>query len=166
MTAEPQQAAAVPPVSHPRTRRALVIDDDALSRCMLRDALVERGFEVITASDGVTGLQILCDELLRLDVLVTDLYMPGLDGFSLVRQIRGPGGETELAILLVTAAEPAQLATLPGASGADAVLRKVIGPAAIAQIADTVVASRRGRGAEEAERAAAPPEGSPRTTAR
>ena len=144
MTAEPLQAADVPqsPVSPPRTRRALVIDDDALSRCMLRDALVERGFEVITASDGVTGLQVLCDELLRLDVLITDLFMPGLDGGSLVRQIRGPGGETELAVLLVTAAAPAELAALPP-TGADVVLRKDIGPEEIARIADAVVARRR-----------------------
>jgi two-component system phosphate regulon response regulator PhoB len=144
MTAEPLQAADVPqsPVSPPRTRRALVIDDDALSRCMLRDALAERGFEVITASDGVTGLQVLCDELLRLDVLITDLFMPGLDGGSLVRQIRGPGGETELAVLLVTAAAPAELAALPP-TGADVVLRKDIGPEEIARIADAVVARRR-----------------------
>jgi CheY-like chemotaxis protein len=158
-------AGSSPAVSPPRTRRALVIDDDALSRCMLCDALAERGFEVITASDGVTGLQVLCEELLRLDVLITDLFMPGLDGGSLVRQIRGPGGETELAVLLVTAAEPAELAALP-ATGADVVLRKDIGPEEIARIADAVVASKRGRGAEPVERAAEPEERSPAPRAR
>jgi CheY-like chemotaxis protein len=146
MTATPPVAASVVPalpMALPRARRALVIDDDALSRRMLHDALTERGFEVITACDGVAGLSVLCEELLRLDVLVTDLYMPALDGASLVRRIRGPGGETDLVILLVTAAERGELAAVADSSGADAVLRKGLGPDAIARVADALVARKR-----------------------
>jgi CheY-like chemotaxis protein len=119
-----------------------VIDDDALARIMMRDALAARGFEVVTASDGAAGLRTLCEELLDLDVLVTDFYMPALDGASLVRRIRGPGGEADLAIVIVTAARPAEFLAMHQL-GADAVLRKDLGPEAIARVAHAIVTRRR-----------------------
>jgi CheY-like chemotaxis protein len=130
------------PTELPRSRRALVVDDDALARTMLRDALAERGFEVVTAADGAAGLRKLCEEVLHLDVLVSDLFMPALDGAALVKRIRGPGGEADLAILIVTAAPPAEFRAMHELCGADAVLRKELGPEAIAWVADAVVRQR------------------------
>ena len=132
-----------------RPRRALVVDDDALQRRMLADALADRGFEVLTAADGSEGLRILSEELLALDLLLTDLRMPCMDGESFVRLIRDAGGELDLAIVAVTArigeGEERKLAQ----AGADAVLDKALGPELIAQAADAVVERKRlvrGRG--------------------
>ncbi len=126
-----------------RPRRALVVDDDALIRRVLADALTARGFEVICAEDGESGLRTLSEELLALDLLVTDACMPGMDGETLVRTIRKAGGEAELAIVAVTGASEPGLSEKLEAAGADAVLEKSLGPELIAQAADAVLERKR-----------------------
>jgi len=126
-----------------RARRALVVDDDALVRRMLADALADRGFEVITGTDGSDGLRVLSEELLALDLLVTDVHMPGMDGEQFVKMIRRAGGEADLAIVVVTGKmEPGLEPRLEGA-GADAVLDKALGPELVAQAADAVLERKR-----------------------
>jgi CheY-like chemotaxis protein len=126
-----------------RPRRALVVDDDALARRMLADALAERGFGVLTAADGTEGLRLLAEELLSLDLLVTDVLMPGLDGEHFVQAIRKAGGESDLAIVVVTGRLSEGLEPRLEAAGADAVLDKALGPDLIAQAADAVLERRR-----------------------
>jgi len=128
--------------------RALVVDDDALSRRMLGDALAQRGFEVLTAADGATGLSVLSEEILTLDLLVADLWMPGIDGEALLRLVRNEGGERELAIVVVSGqVEPGLEAKLER-QGADAVLSKALGPQVVAQAAAAAMERKRGgRGA-------------------
>ncbi|HSN92257.1 MAG TPA: response regulator [Anaeromyxobacteraceae bacterium] len=126
-----------------RPRRALLVDDDALVRRMISDALAARGFEVLTASDGASGLQALSEELLALDLLVTDVRMPGMDGEAFVRTIRRAGGEAELAIVVVSGRLEEGLERRLVAAGADAVLDKALGPELIAQAADAALERKR-----------------------
>ncbi|ACG74461.1 response regulator receiver modulated PilZ sensor protein [Anaeromyxobacter sp. K] len=112
--------------------RALVVDDDALARAMLSEALAGRGFEVVTERDAMAGLLRLAEEIFSLDVLVTDVVMPEVDGGELVRRIRHVGGERDLPIVAVTGSEDPALAARLRASGADEVLAKRIGPDGIA----------------------------------
>ncbi len=126
-----------------RPRRALVVDDDVLVRRMLADALQARGFEVLAAGDGAAGLHLLAEELLTLDLLVTDVEMPNLDGEGFIRAIRQAGGESDLAIVVASGKlEPGVEARLE-AVGADAVLDKALGPELIAQAADAVLERKR-----------------------
>ncbi len=135
-------AAAIARISA-RSRRALVVDDDALVRRMLGDALVARGFEVVSAGSADEGVKVLSEELLALDLLVTDVCMPGRDGEDLVRFIRKVGGEADLAIVAVSGRlEPGMEPRLE-AAGADAVLDKSLGPDLIAQAADAVLERKR-----------------------
>ncbi len=126
-----------------RARRVLVVDDDALVRRMLADALADRGFEVITATDGQDGLRVLSEELLALDLLVTDVYMPGMDGEQFVQMIRRAGGEADLAIVVVTGKMEPGLEPRLESAGADAVLDKALGPELLAQAADAVLERKR-----------------------
>jgi CheY-like chemotaxis protein len=126
-----------------RPRRALVVDDDALIRMVLTDALAARGFEVICAEDGERGLRTLSEELLALDLLVTDACMPGMDGETFIRTIRKAGGEADLAIVAVTGVNEGALERKLEAAGADAVLEKSLGPELIAQGADAVLERKR-----------------------
>jgi uncharacterized protein (TIGR02266 family) len=135
-------AAAIARISA-RPRRALVVDDDALARRMLQDALEQRGFEVLTADDGATGLSVLADELLALDLLVTDVVMPNMDGESLIRTIRNAGGESDLAIVAVTGERDGGAEMRLERDGADAVLDKALGAELIAQAADAVLERKR-----------------------
>jgi CheY-like chemotaxis protein len=66
--------------------KILVIDDDARDRDLLAAVLEERGYEVILADNGGTGLM-LCHRRVP-DAVVLDLHMPGIDGRSLLRQLR------------------------------------------------------------------------------
>jgi uncharacterized protein (TIGR02266 family) len=126
-----------------RPKRALVVDDDPLARMMIGDALRARGFEVLTAEDAVKGLHALIEEILALDLLVTDVFMPGIDGDALIRTVRQAGGEAELAIVAVTGSpERCQDGTLE-AAGADAVLDKAVGAELIARAADAVLERKR-----------------------
>jgi CheY-like chemotaxis protein len=126
-----------------RPRRALVVDDDALHRRMLGDALEARGFEVVTAADGAEGLRALADELLTLDLCLTDACMPGMDGEAFVRTIREAGGETELAVVVVTGRSDPELSPRLLAAGADGVLEKTLGADKVAEAADGVMEGKR-----------------------
>jgi CheY-like chemotaxis protein len=126
-----------------RPRRALVVDDDAFQRRVLSDALAERGFEVIAATDGAEGLRTLSEELLALDLLLTDVMMPGLDGEAFIRTIRKAGGELDLAIVAVTGRMEDGLEARLTDAGADAVLDKALGAELIAQAADAVLERKR-----------------------
>ena len=66
--------------------KILVIDDDAGDRGLLVAVLEERGYEVILADNGGAGLM-LCHRRTP-DAVVLDLNMPGIDGRSLLRQLR------------------------------------------------------------------------------
>lgn len=144
--AEVELAAVVARVAA-RKRRALVVDDDATCRQMLADALAGCGFEVLSAGDGLSGLQLLSEELLSLDLLVTDLRMPRMDGEALLRTIRKAGGESELAIVIVTGTVDPAVEKKLTREGADAVLEKELGPRFLAQAAVAVL-DRKKRGAE------------------
>jgi len=126
-----------------RPRRALVVDDDALILRALTDSLQARGFEVLTAKDGREGLQIMADELLTLDLLVTDMRMPEMDGEALVRAIRGAGGESELAIVAITGTLDPAMEKRMEEAGADAVLDKALGPEDLAAAADAALEQKR-----------------------
>jgi uncharacterized protein (TIGR02266 family) len=135
-------AAAITRISA-RPRRAIVVDDDQLARQLLADALAARGFEVLTAEDGSAGLHRLMEELLALDLFVTDVVMPGLGGEALIRTIRGAGGESDLAIVAVSGLLEPGVERALEAAGADAVLDKALGAELVAQAADAVLERKR-----------------------
>jgi two-component system response regulator HydG len=67
----------------PERARILVVDDRREMAEMLADDLMDRGYDGIPVSSGRVALHILRTE--RVDVLVTDLRMPGIDGMSLLQ---------------------------------------------------------------------------------
>ncbi len=66
--------------------RIIVIDDQEPIRRVVRRALEKEGHEVLEASDGEIGEQLL--ERSPADVVITDIFMPGQDGIVTLRQIR------------------------------------------------------------------------------
>jgi two-component system KDP operon response regulator KdpE len=66
----------------------LVVDDEAAIRKVVRDALEKAGHDVETAIDGEEASRIFEDRGGELDLVVTDLNMPKMDGLELVRRIR------------------------------------------------------------------------------
>jgi len=66
--------------------RILVIDDEPDISDMIREALTRYGYTVETASNGRQGLQLFKDA--SFDLVVTDMYMPDLEGACIVRHVR------------------------------------------------------------------------------
>ncbi len=66
--------------------RILVVDDEEIVQSLVRDALEDEGYDVSTASDGHDALRILIDK--PVELLITDIRMPGMDGIKLVERAR------------------------------------------------------------------------------
>ena len=66
--------------------KVLVIDDEPNVRTLLDILLRQEGYDVILADNGWTGLQLYRQE--HPDVILLDLKMPGLDGVTVLKQIR------------------------------------------------------------------------------
>lgn len=127
---------------HPRARRVLIVDDDALVRQILVEAFEARGFETRTAADGEAGLRAITDELLALDAVVTDVQMPGLSGEALVSSVRSAGGEGELAVVVVGATLGDELTARLEAAGADRILSKAAGASSVVDAVEEVLRVR------------------------
>lgn len=83
------------------TRRALVIDDSKSIRVMVVYTLQKAGFEVIESDNGEDGLKQLDKGMV--DLVITDLNMPVMDGITFIRQLRArPSAKTVPALLLTT----------------------------------------------------------------
>lgn len=80
--------------------RVLTVDDSASMRALLRGALSSSEFEVEQAEDGMEALEWLADN--EVDVIITDINMPRLDGFGLIEKLRGSALHSERPILVLT----------------------------------------------------------------
>lgn len=80
----------------------LVADDSPLCRNRWQDALEERDFAVRTDENGLDAYLRWRDGQNAYDCLITDLNMPEMDGFELIRQIRNKPGGTKLPIIVTT----------------------------------------------------------------
>jgi len=85
-------------MTEPNTR-ILVVDDDLRLRDLLQRYLSEQGFSVHTVSDAAGMDKLLARE--RVDLLVLDLMLPGEDGLSICRRLRG--GKNAVPIIMLTA---------------------------------------------------------------
>jgi two-component system, OmpR family, KDP operon response regulator KdpE len=70
----------------PDHRRILIVDDESQITRVLRTTLSSHGYDIRTANDGETALEIVKDW--PPDMVVTDLAMPGMDGLELCRRLR------------------------------------------------------------------------------
>lgn len=102
-------------------RKILVVDDSSAQRKKLELHLAKWNYSVIKASDGEEGLAVFLSE--QPPLLITDLNMPGMDGFGLIRAVR----EREIGrtyIIVISALEDRRHALAALSSGADDYLTK------------------------------------------
>jgi two-component system, chemotaxis family, chemotaxis protein CheY len=100
------------------SKRILTIDDSKTIRDMLMLTLAEAGFEVLQAVDGQDGLDVLDKE--QVDVVITDINMPRMDGYEVIRHLRNNSAHKSTPILVLTTeseADKKNLARVAGATG-------------------------------------------------
>jgi len=91
--AEASEAPSVPP-----RRRVLIVDDDHLVRDTLRFILEDAGYDVWAVAHGADALAVL--ESQAVDIVLSDIFMPGMNGFDLLKQIRQR--RPDVPVILVT----------------------------------------------------------------
>lgn len=82
------------------SKRIMIVDDSATMRQMLNFTLSEASYEPVEASNGQEALDILANE--QVDMLITDLNMPEVDGLSLIRKVRTMKPYKYIPILMLT----------------------------------------------------------------
>ena len=100
--------------------RILIVEDDRRLARQLKKGLDEHGHSVIVSSDGAEGLEAAMYG--QFDVLLLDVMLPGLDGFSIVQRLRS--AESTTPILLLTARDAAEDIVAGLDAGADDYLTK------------------------------------------
>jgi response regulator RpfG family c-di-GMP phosphodiesterase len=122
--------------------RVLVVDDNAVNRYLLTAVLAARGDEVICAEDGFAALEKLRHE--RVDLMISDVLMPRMDGYRLCREVRLREGLRALPIVLVTAAYGGEREeALAREVGADGFVQRPVEADELIAVADGVVESAR-----------------------
>lgn len=113
------------PVDQTRTKasgRVLIVEDSVTSRALLRNTLEKAGFDVITAGDGMEALSKLLEE--PVDLVVSDVDMPRMNGFTLTEKIRSDERLSHLPVVLVTALDSREDRDHGLSSGANAYILK------------------------------------------
>lgn len=80
--------------------RILVIDDNEDNRRIVRDSLASAGYELIEAATGEDG--IAAAETARPDLVLTDIQLPGVDGYEVARRIKANPALRQIPVIAVT----------------------------------------------------------------
>lgn len=118
----PQTLPDLPTAAPARPRRVLVVDDSAVTSDLERNILESAGYVVEVAADGIEALDLLGRS--DFDLVVCDVEMPRLDGFSLLERLRAAELTRDLPVIMVTSRHTAEDRQRGLALGANAYIAK------------------------------------------
>ena len=78
----------------------LVVDDESRMRKLIKDFLTQKGYSILEAGDGEEALQVYEENKSHINLILLDVMMPKLDGWSVLRQIRQ---SSKVPIIMLTA---------------------------------------------------------------
>ena len=78
----------------------LVVDDEERMRKLIKDFLKAKGYNILEAEDGEEALQIFSEKQSKIELILLDVMMPKLDGWSVLREIRK---DSNVPIIMLTA---------------------------------------------------------------
>jgi CheY-like chemotaxis protein len=123
-----------------KSPRVLVVDDDPGSRALCSINLVLEGLEVLEAEDGRRGLARA--RLESPDLVVTDIAMPGLNGFELAEALRRDDSTAQIPLIFLSGEVDAGHAARAHSLGALAYVTKPFDPSAFAKLVAGALARR------------------------
>lgn len=86
-----------------KKKRILAIDDDPTALSALRQILTQKGYEVVTAADGESGLELLGPDAEPVDLALLDVTLPGMSGYDVCRHIRQDPVVGDIPVIFLTA---------------------------------------------------------------
>jgi PAS domain S-box-containing protein len=104
------------------TATILVVDDNDGNRQLLASQLQSRGYQILQADNGLTGMEIA--QQLRPDIILLDVMMPGIDGFTVCSQLKADPQTSAIPIVMVTALRDVQHRIKGIEAGADEFLSR------------------------------------------
>jgi two-component system, chemotaxis family, chemotaxis protein CheY len=113
-------------------KRILTIDDSKTMRDMLMLTLSDAGYDVIQAVDGEDGVNVLKGGE-RVDVVITDINMPKMDGYEVIRQLRKDPANKTLPILVLTTESDTDKRSIAREAGATGWMVKPFDPERLVQ---------------------------------
>ncbi len=81
--------------------KILLIEDNELNRDMLERRLRHRGYDIILATDGETGIDVAAAE--NPDLILMDMSLPGIDGWETTRRIKAAPESADIPVIALTA---------------------------------------------------------------
>jgi two-component system, chemotaxis family, chemotaxis protein CheY len=118
------------------SKRILTIDDSKTMRDMLLLTLTDAGFEVLQGVDGEDGLAVLGDQ--KVDVIITDINMPKMDGYEVIRQLRQNPRHKTTPILVLTTESDGDKRNIARSAGATGWMVKPFDPEGLIAIINKV----------------------------
>ncbi len=85
----------------PKTPTVLIIEDEGDIRHFIARVLELEGYQVLTAGDGPAGLALLHGN--AIDLVLLDLRLPGMDGWTILREIKGDQALAAIPVVVLTA---------------------------------------------------------------
>ena len=79
----------------------LLVEDNEMNRDMLSRRLIRRGYEVLLAEDGESGVRMAFDSLP--DLILMDLSLPDIDGLEVTRRLKADARTSRIPIIVLTA---------------------------------------------------------------
>ncbi len=118
-------------------KKILTVDDSKTMRQMVSFTLKGAGFEVMEAEDGLNALEILGNE--KVDLVITDLNMPNMDGFGLIDALRADEVHKFCPILMLTTESDPHKKERGKSSGATGWIVKPFNPEKLIQVVNKVL---------------------------
>jgi CheY-like chemotaxis protein len=119
---------------------ALIADDEDEVRRLVGEVLAEVGFDTVTARDGLELLELALRH--RPQLIVADVMMPKMDGYTAVARLRGDPATARIPIIMLTGCMDPAYGHLSAGMGAAAHLTKPFSPAVLGELAQDMVRRR------------------------
>jgi len=104
--------------------RILIVDDDSTTRKILGMYVRQKGFDVVTAENGLDALEKLATE--KINLIMTDLNMPNMDGIELIKNLKASPDYADIPVMMISTEADDEEKKMAQDAGATAYLVKPV----------------------------------------
>ena len=123
----------------------LIVDDESRMRKLIKDFLMQKGYSILEASDGEEALNVFEENQNKINLILLDVMMPKLDGWSVLRQIRQT---SKVPIIMLTARGEEQDELFGFELGVDEYISKPFSPKILVARVEAILKRTKGNSKE------------------